>query len=51
MQKNKMYGDSSCHGRKASGWSDPHHAPPTDPLKYGTPQRYNFMGAEEWNPS
>jgi hypothetical protein len=49
MIRNKFNGDGSCQGRSASDWSDPHQAPPTDPLKYGTPERYNFMGDEEWN--
>ena len=29
---------------------DPSKAPPTDPLKYVTPQRYDFMGDVGWNP-
>ena len=34
----------------ASDWQNPPFAPPIDPLKYGTPQRYNFMGDAGWNP-
>lgn len=51
MQQNKMYVDSSCHGRKASGWSDPHQAPPFYPLKFGTPHKYSISGDTGWNPT
>ena len=36
--------------RPVTKWCDPSKAPPTYPLKYGTPQRYIFMGDEGWNP-
>jgi len=50
MLRNQFNGDGSCQGRSASDWSDPHQAPPIDPLKYGTPQKNKGMGDEEWNP-
>jgi hypothetical protein len=35
--------------RPVTNWSNPSKAPPNDPLKYGTPQRYYFIGDQEWN--
>jgi len=32
-------------------WENPAVAPPDDPLKYGTPQKYRIMGDEGWNPT
>jgi hypothetical protein len=46
----KVYNRSCYAQNKPSNWSNPPLGPPTDPLKYGTPQRYNFMGDAGWNP-
>ena len=32
-------------------WENPPVAPPTDPLKYRTPQKYRIMGDTGWNPT
>jgi len=39
--------------RPVTNWCYPSKAPPspTDPLKYGTPQKYKFMGDTGWNPT
>ena len=31
-------------------YKQPPTAPPTDPLKYGTPAKYIIMGDAGWNP-
>ena len=46
----RIYNRSAYAYNKAASWSNPPVAPPIDPLKYGTPQRYNFMGDVGWNP-
>lgn len=35
--------------RPVTEWCNPSKAPPTGPLKYGTPQRYKFIGDEAWS--